>query len=263
MYLPTLQLWWKTPARRLAIVGRGPQERFTELKMFCDVCGIKFEDGALRPKSRYCPKCGETLLKWIVDAVQANQPPQREQCIVQRNENPQSLRRLSPVAQEPFGSYNEEEDLYGVPPNSNPRNAAPLAVRSPLPSPSVESSSSETYDGYSDYRESDAASTDNDAESIRSISDFSLELSLDIRDHNLPPPFPVPQRYNQAFPRRIIAKLLGGSPQNTYPVGRDRCHPMYACPKMSNNPTLPTVTGAHGILITRPVPKELVLSFIS
>ena len=230
--------------------------------MFCDSCRFKFEDGHLRPQSRYCPNCGISLLKLIVDSVQASQPPPREQGTAQRKENSQSLRQLSPVAQAPLGSHDEEEDLCGVPPNSNSRNATPpVAVHSQSPAPSVESSSvSETSDGYSEYQESETASTDNDSESIHSVADFAPELSLHIRDHNLPPPFPVPARYNQAFPRRIIAKLLGGSPQNTYPVGRDRRHPMYACPKMSNNPTLPTVAGAPGILITRPVPKELVLS---
>jgi len=229
--------------------------------MFCDACGSNVE-GCLRPISRYCPKCGASLLKWIVDAVHANFATQLDPCSAQRKGHPQSLRQPSPVGLEAFGQDDEEEDLYGVPPNSNSRSATPpLEIHSPSPSPSVESSSvSETSDGYSEYQESETVSTDNESEPIRSIADFSPELSLDIRDHNLPPPFPVPERYNQAFPRRIIAKLLGGSPQNTYPVGRDRRHPMYACPKMSNNPTLPIVAGAHGILITRPVPRELVLS---
>jgi hypothetical protein len=229
------------------------------MTIYCDACGIELV--GLRPQSRYCPKCGISLQTWVIEAMQRNEPPAPERSRVQRTEDSQSNPPLSPDPQEPFVGQDDEEDLYGVPPNSNARNAtSPLAIHSPSRSASVESvSGSETRDGYSEYQESEVASTDGESESGLPMTDLSTELSLNIRDHNLPPPFPVPARYNQAFPRRIINKILGGSPQTTYPVTKDRHRPMYACPKMSQNPTLPSFAGAHGVLISKPVPKELVL----
>ena len=232
------------------------------MTIYCDACGIEFVD--LRPQSRYCPKCGISLQTWVIEAMQRNQPPAGERSRVQRTEDSQSNSPLSPAPQEPLVGQDDEEDLYRFPPDSNTRNAtSPLAIHSPSrPAPVESVSGSETPDGYSEYQESETASTDGESESVLSATDLSTELSLNIRDHNLPPPFPVPARYNQAFPRRIITKLLGGNPQTTYPLARDRRRPMYACPKMSNNPTLPSFAGAHGVLITKPVPKELVLSSV-
>lgn len=32
---------------------------------FCDSCGTKFEEGQLRPQSKFCSSCGEELSPWI------------------------------------------------------------------------------------------------------------------------------------------------------------------------------------------------------
>jgi hypothetical protein len=32
---------------------------------YCDLCGIKFEEGQLRPLSKFCMYCGDPLLDWI------------------------------------------------------------------------------------------------------------------------------------------------------------------------------------------------------
>jgi hypothetical protein len=105
-----------------------------------------------------------------------------------------------------------------------------------------------------------SASDNTDSEPpSRATSPAAPELSLDITTYDLPPPFPVPSRYNQPFLRpKVIAKILGGGMQVTYPVSRSREFPMYACPRMDYNPTVPAIHGHHGILITKPMPREFV-----
>lgn len=142
-----------------------------------------------------------------------------------------------------------EEDIYGEQQKTTPTREIMSPETSELPhsgtvsrlaSPSCASATSETVD------------------STCSQSPTTTILSLDIADYNLPPPFPVPERYNTPFSRRkVITKILGGNTQKTYPVAADRRYPMYACPRMDSNPTIPRYQGHHGILITKPVPREL------
>ena len=119
----------------------------------------------------------------------------------------------------------------------------------------------------SDTQFSQTPSTDDKSERTYSISLKSApgpefpRLSLDIKTYNLPPPFPVPSQYNQAFfSRRLISKILGGNPQKIYPMSGDRKTPMYACLRRDQNPTVPSFQGSHGILISKPIPSDLVTS---
>ena len=85
------------------------------------------------------------------------------------------------------------------------------------------------------------------------------EISLDINTYDFPPSFPVPSRYNQPFHRRkVISKILGGNNQTTYPMSITGSG-LYACLRMDLNPLSPRFAGAHGIIITRPIPNTLVL----
>jgi hypothetical protein len=205
--------------------------------MFCDVCGIVFEKGDLLPRSRYCHGCGEELLKWMVALATSSS-------------------RLKPVEQNADAEDDEDDENYGVPPRfPSPGLMSPGTLESshsrtvshsPSPSPSIASASEFS------------PSVENSPEPTSTSMTTSATLSLNITDYDLPPPFPVPIRFNTPFPRRsVITKILGGNTQRTYPVSGDRRHPMYACPRMDHNPTIPRHQGHHGILITKPVPKEL------
>src|ERR1700737_1061802 len=201
--------------------------------MFCDACGVGFEDGELSLTSKFCPSCGEELPRWMV-AMQTSRS----------KNNPGAVTTNVDV---------DEELLYEAPAMSAPEITSPETLQSahspktpppPVPSPSPSISSLSEY-----------------APSIH-IPEISLreydEISLNIADYDLPPSFPVPARFNTPFPRRkVITKVLGGNTQKTYPGSKDRRHPMYACPRMDYNPTVPAHQGHHGILITKPVPHEL------
>ena len=227
--------------------------------MFCDVCGTKYTDGDLRATSKYCMQCGETLPKLIVDTLRHEQRREPDRLHVQPRSPSTPLTQTYGGAIAPSGG--DEEDLYGSPESlRNETPAAQNSLRSPgdihSPSPSVESMMD------SDYEEPNIQSVDNESEAEASISidPSPSTLSLNIADYDLPPPFPVPERCNLAFPRHIVGKILGGGHQITWPRARDRRHPMYACVRSNLNPTLPTQSGAHGIMITGPVHKDLVQS---
>jgi hypothetical protein len=84
------------------------------------------------------------------------------------------------------------------------------------------------------------------------------ELSLDINTYNFPPSFPVPPHYGQPFNRRsVIMKVLGGGNQTTYPHAANG-RGIYVCLRMDMNPLSPRFAGAHGIIVTRPIPQALV-----
>jgi hypothetical protein len=42
---------------------------------FCDWCGIRFEEGHLRPTSKFCHRCGEELLPSIREALASLRVP--------------------------------------------------------------------------------------------------------------------------------------------------------------------------------------------
>ena len=226
--------------------------------MFCDVCGTKYENSDLRATSKYCMQCGETLPKLIVDALKGRQRSGQTEPIRQPSTSfhPRTQPHDGPI--EPLGG--DEEDLYGSP--DTLRNETPttgnVSAHSPEYSrPSSPSSIESSMD--SDYEEAnsnrDIESEDDNSMSIDDPSPQTMSLNI---DYDLPPPFPVPIRYNRAFPRHVIVKVLGGGPQTTWPVPRDRRNSMYACVRSNLCPTLPSQQGAHGVMITGAIPKELV-----
>ena len=245
------------------------QFRGFALTMFCDVCGTKYDNGDLRATSKYCMQCGETLPKLIVDALQD------QQCSSQREPNcsdiqpntpftPRTQPHDSPI--EPFGG--DEEESYGSPDTlrneilSTGNISAPSSEygHSPSQPPSNESSMDSDYEEADRRQSVEIESDDDDTITIDDLSPSTA--SLNIEDYGLPPPFPVPIRYNRAFPRHVIGKVLGGGLQTTYPVPGDRRNPMYACVRSNLCPILPSRQGAHGIMITGAIPKELVRPLI-
>jgi len=233
--------------------------------MFCDVCGTKYEDGDLRATSKYCMQCGETLPKLIVNALRGRERAgQRESNSSCRQPRTPFTARTQPHDSpiEPFGGG--EEDLYGSPDtlrNENPTTGNISARSSEYrhshsPSPSIESSMDSDYEE-PNHRQSVEIESDDD-DTILTDDPCPSTMNLNIEDYDLPPPFPVPIRYNRAFPRHVIGKVLGGSLQTTWPVPGDRRNPMYACVRSNLCPTLPSEQGAHGVMITGAIPEELV-----
>ena len=232
---------------------------------FCDVCGTKYEDGDLRATSKYCMQCGETLPKLIVDGLQDRQRPSprernRPACEPTTPFTVPTHRFDRPI--EPLEETKKACTDHHTPhsPRNETRAVQSVSTRSsnnihtPTLSPSVVSLTD------LDYEQPDRLSAEIEAEDgdHMSVDASPSTLSLNIEDYDLPPAFPVPHRYKQLFPRRIISKILGGGHQITWPRARDRRHPMYACVRSNLNPTLPSQSGAHGIMVTGPVPKELV-----
>jgi hypothetical protein len=172
------------------------------VRMFCDVCGMGYEDGLLTCRSKYCPRCGKELLKWITDALQKKQRPHQGRLEFRSSETENS---------QTSSRDDESEHTASISLKSSPTPESPF-------------------------------------------------LSLDIKAYNLPPPFPVPSHNNQTFSRRLISKVLGGNPQKIYPMSGDRKTPMYACLRRDQNPTVPNFQGSNGILITKPIPSDLVIS---
>src|SRR5579862_1596883 len=48
-----------------------PAAQTDSFRPFCDSCGIKFEEGQLRPKSKFCASCGEELSPWLIKVMAA------------------------------------------------------------------------------------------------------------------------------------------------------------------------------------------------
>ena len=242
---------------------------------FCDVCGTKFQEGDLRPKSKFCPMCGEQLSPWVIEGitVQAspatsttNAPstasisqPQQDTIVVARVPRPNSPGTIlsslqsvrAPVTPSQRTDSAAQRQSLSITPESSTRYPPPPDLDEIEETTSIE-------------EPEDSASSECTLLIPPTQTPDYPELSLDIKTYNLPPPFPVPSRYNQAFSRRrVICKLLGGNTQRTYPVSKNRKYPMYACPRMDHNPTVPRTNGHHGILITKPIPREFVLPFDS
>lgn len=237
------------------------------MTMFCDICRAEYENGDLRATSKYCMQCGEHLPTFILDAIVDRQRT------IQQQANGSPIQPATPYTPPRRTQYNPVESLRGARlgvsgspdtlPSETPlaRNASTRASRGRRsPSPSLSHSPSIESLADSDYEETarkppEIESEDDD---LMSIDPPSSALSLNIQDYNLPPPFPAPERCNRPFPRRIIAKILGGGPQTTWPLAGDRRHPMYACVRSNLCPILPSQQGAHGIMITGTMPKQMV-----
>jgi len=199
--------------------------------LFCDICGAKFEEGDLRPQSKFCLVCGEELSPWIKNKLQTRMPVPLLTEIPHPPRNPPSRSAMA-----------ENSICMDDPPNigmTNTVNSPPL-------------SECEDVEGSSIVSPLSPQTT------VASAPRDYPELSLDINAYGFPPSFPVPSRYNQPFHRRkVISKILGGNNQTTYPVSVNGSG-VYACLRMDMNPLSPPFAGAHGMIITRPIPKTLV-----
>ena len=261
--------------------------RLLTMVRFCDICGTRFEDGDLRPQSRYCPMCGEQLPKWVIQAIvapsashinipspsatpalQADPPSEgtkgtNDPTHIERSLSPGTIRVLPLFHEASIHNTSTQQNAPIQLRPGLPESAIPPIefIHSPLSSEVGDEENTLSTAGEEVNQESE--SPEDSPSRLSTPTPSFAELSLDIKTYNLPPPFPVPSRYNQAFSRRrVICKLLGGNNQVMYPISKSRKYPRYACPRMDYNPTAPAIHGHHGILITKPIPREFVFSLL-
>jgi predicted nucleic acid-binding Zn-ribbon protein len=226
----------------LCDLGIGAQDhnsRRPSMVLFCDVCGTRFEQGDLRPQSKFCLVCGEQLSAWV-------------------------KKKLDEASRVPPSPVLSEIEVQPLP----RRNSKTLPA-----TPSTETEMA-LDDEPSEQRRQTPVSMDCDVDEVDESSIASPlpaqtlttagvthdypELSLDINTYNFPPSFPVPPHYGQPFSRRsVIMKVLGGNNQTTYPH-RANGRGIYVCLRIDMNPLSPRFAGAHGIIVTRPMPTTVV-----
>jgi len=209
------------------------------MALFCDICGTKFEEGDLRPQSKFCLVCGEELSLWIKNKLQTRTRVPVLTEIRGQSRPPRNPRSASALAE--HGICMDDPPNIGI---TNTDNSPPLSEYGHSELEDVEGSS--------------IVAPLSPQTTVASAPRDNPELSLDINTYDFPPSFPVPSRYNQPFHRRkVITKILGGNNQTTYPTSVNGSG-VYACLRMDMNPLSPPFAGAHGIIITRPIPKTLV-----
>lgn len=223
----------------LVIGAQDHNSRRQSMVLFCDVCGTRFEQGDLRPRSRFCLVCGEELSAWVKKKL-----------------DEESLVPPSPVLSEidvqPLPRMNSKS-IPATPPTETDMalDDEPTQQRRQTPI------SMDCDDAVVD-ESSIGSPLPSQTSTTESVTHDYPELSLDINTYNFPPSFPVPPHYGQPFNRRsVIMKVLGGGNQTTYPHAANG-RGIYVCLRMDMNPLSPRFAGAHGIIVTRPIPQALV-----
>jgi predicted nucleic acid-binding Zn-ribbon protein len=207
--------------------------------LFCDVCGTRFEKGDLRPQSKFCLVCGEELSAWVKKKLDeaSRIPPSPVLREIEVESLPRKTSKILPA------TPSTENEMAIDDETAEQRRQTPVSIDCDVDE--VDESSI-------------ASSLPSQISTTASVTQDYPELSLDINTYSFPPSFPVPPHYGQPFSRRsVIMKVLGGNNQTTYPHSANG-RGIYVCLRMDMNPLSPRFAGAHGIVVTRPMPPALV-----
>jgi hypothetical protein len=221
---------WGSARKTTTLNSRRPS-----MVLFCDVCGARFEKGDLRPQSKFCLVCGEELSAWVKKKLDeaSHVPPSSVLSEIEVQPLPRRNSKnlpATPSTQTEMAIDKQPAERRRQTPISMDCDVDESSIGSPLPS---------------------------QTSTTASVTDDYPELSLNINTYNFPPSFPVPPHYGEPFNRRsVIMKVLGGNNQTTYPHANGR--EIYVCLRMDMNPLSPCFAGAHGIIVTRPIPQALV-----